>query len=53
MGTPIEPLDTGPRRRRKGPEPAFRRFLRRALRNRHLLLAVLWVARVILSLFGP
>ena len=46
----IEPLDTGQRIRRQGRKRFLRKWMKRVLRNRLLLMVVLWMAKVIVQL---
>ena len=46
----IDPLDTGKRIRRERRKRRTRKWVRRVLRNRRMLLAVLWMANAILKL---
>lgn len=48
--SPIEPLDTGQRIRQESRKRLIRKWVRRVLRNRLLLLTVLWVAKAIVKL---
>ena len=46
----IEPLDTGQRIRRKRRRHLILEWRRRVLRNRHLLIFVLWMAKAIIRI---
>ncbi len=46
----IDPLDTGQRIRRVRRKRRTRKLVRRVLRNRRMLLVVLWVAKAIVQL---
>lgn len=46
----INPLDTGQRIRRERRKRQTRKWVGRVLRNRHMLLVVLWVAKAIVQL---
>ncbi len=48
--TPIDPLDTGKRIRRKRRKCRTQLRVRHVLRNRRVLLVVLWVAKAIVQL---
>lgn len=50
MDEPIDPLDTGKRIRRERRKRRTRKWVRRVLRNRRVLVAVLWVAKAIVKL---
>lgn len=50
MESPIEPLDTGQRTRRKDRKRLIRKWIRRILRNRSWLLVVLWMVKAIVEL---
>ncbi len=47
---PIDPLDTGKRIRRERRKRRTRVWVRRVLRNRRMLLVVLWMAKAIVQL---
>ena len=47
---PIDPLDTGQRFRRERRKCRTRKRVRRVLRNRRVLLVVLWMAKAIVQL---
>ena len=47
---PIDPLDTGLRIRRKRRKRRTPTWVRRVLRNRRVLLVVLWMAKAIVQL---
>ncbi len=47
---PIDPLDTGTRIRRERRKRRTRNWARRVLRNRRVLLVVLWMAKAIVQL---
>ena len=46
----VDPLDTGKRIRRKRRKRRTRFWVRRVLRNRRVLLVVLWMAKAIVQL---
>ncbi len=46
----IDPLDTGLRIRRERRKRRTRKWVRRVLRNRRVLLVVLWMAKAIVQL---